>query len=160
MTIVFSVHFLIQVQCSTLCSYIGNNFTAECRVDSDCIYDKACISGNCVSPCTSLTCGRGAECHVQQHVAQCICPQGTQGDARVSCVPVGCQYNEDCADNEACDRLNRVCRRVCEKDTCGRRAICTARDHQPSCTCEENTQGDPYLECNGKLNFENVNNKY
>ncbi|BES97160.1 PTI [Nesidiocoris tenuis] len=138
--------------CACPLGWAGNPETScyrpECRVNSDCIYEKACISGNCVSPCSGIKCGRGAECRVTQHIAQCVCPPGTQGDAHLSCVSVGCQYNEDCADHEACDRLNHVCRPVCERDTCGRRAACTAKAHQPVCTCDFNTQGDPYVECN------------
>lgn len=124
-------------------------FAAECRIDSDCLYDKACISGNCLSPCRESSCGRGAECRAVAHSAQCICPPGTQGDPHVSCVTVVCQYNEDCADHEACDRLNRVCRPVCEADVCGTRATCIARSHQHKCICEPGTQGDPYVECTG-----------
>ncbi|CAH1404987.1 unnamed protein product [Nezara viridula] len=122
-------------------------YKPECRIDSDCLYDKACISGNCLSPCRESSCGRGAECRAVSHSAQCVCPLGTQGDPHVSCVTVVCQYNEDCADHEACDRLNRVCRPVCESDVCGTRATCIARSHQHKCICEPGTQGDPYVEC-------------
>ncbi|RZF34371.1 hypothetical protein LSTR_LSTR008910 [Laodelphax striatellus] len=126
-----------QVQC----------YKPECKIDADCLYDKACLNGNCISPCISVSCGRGAECRVQAHLAQCVCPQGTQGNPQVSCVSVVCQYNEDCADHEACDRLNRVCRPVCEDDTCAKSATCTARDHQPTCTCPPGSEGNPYIEC-------------
>ncbi|KAK9513085.1 hypothetical protein O3M35_001355 [Rhynocoris fuscipes] len=124
-----------------------NCYKPECKIDSDCVYDKACIGGNCISPCGRISCGRGAECIASAHSARCVCPAGTQGDPHVSCISVACQYNEDCADHEACDRLNRVCRPVCEKDTCGQRADCTASHHQPQCHCQPGTQGDPYIEC-------------
>ena len=126
--------------------------TAECKVDADCVYDKACINGNCLNPCTygsGSQCGRGAECHVQAHRAQCVCPPGTQGNPLLSCVSVVCQYNEDCADDEACDRLNRVCRLVCESDTCAETAVCIGRDHQPKCICPPGTTGNAYIECTG-----------
>lgn len=120
-------------------------------MDSDCLYDKACMGGSCVSPCLSLSCGRGAECKVTSpHRATCVCPAGTQGNPTLSCVSVQCHYNEDCADHEACDRLNRVCRPVCEDDTCADTAQCTARNHQPACSCPPGTEGNPYIECHSK----------
>lgn len=82
-------------------------FLAGCESDSDCPLDKVCINKQCVDPCVhgnSPQCGRGAECHVATHLAQCSCPLGTQGDPYVACVTGVCQYNEDCADHEACDR--------------------------------------------------------
>ncbi|GLH00239.1 Neurogenic locus Notch protein, partial [Gryllus bimaculatus] len=129
-----------QVQC----------YKPECSVDADCVYDKACIGGNCLDPCAHGSgggCGRGAECVAQAHRAHCVCPAGTQGDALLACVSVACQYNEDCADHEACDRLNRVCRPVCEDDTCADTAVCIAKDHQPTCVCPPGTSGNPYFEC-------------
>ena len=105
-----------------------------------------------MSPCLSLSCGRGAECKVQSpHKGTCVCPAGTQGNPLLSCVSVVCQYNEDCADHEACDRLNRVCRPVCDEDTCAITAHCFAHDHQPTCTCPPGTQGNPYIECTGMI---------
>ncbi|KAG8227100.1 hypothetical protein J437_LFUL007437 [Ladona fulva] len=127
-------------------------YKAECSSDLDCPFDKACINGNCLNPCTVLTgesqCGRGAECRAQLHRAHCVCPAGTQGDAMVSCVTGICQYNEDCADHEACDRLNRVCRPVCiDEDSCGERAICEGRNHAPRCSCPPGTTGNPHFMC-------------
>lgn len=124
---------------------------AECKSDNDCLLDKACINNNCLNPCThsSTRCGRGAECRVQLHLPQCYCPPGTQGDPFASCIAGVCQYNEDCADHEACDRLNRVCRPVCSEDTCAETAVCIGKKHQPKCTCPPGTSGNPYIECHG-----------
>lgn len=65
----------------------------------------------------------------------------------ISCIRGLCQYNEDCPDDEACDRLNRVCRPVCETDTCASTAQCVGRNHQPICSCLPGTVGNPYVEC-------------
>lgn len=100
-----------------------------------------------MNPCISQTCGRGAECIVQNHYAQCQCPLGTQGNPLVSCITGICHYNEDCADHEACDRLNRVCRPVCDEDTCADTATCVGRQHQPHCNCPVGTKGNPFIEC-------------
>lgn len=103
--------------------------TAECTVDSDCPFDRSCVREKCIDPCTTTQCGRGANCLVNYHKAFCECPKGTQGDPRESCIYGHCQYNEDCADHEACDRLNRVCRPVCDKNSCGRNAYCKGSNH-------------------------------
>lgn len=104
-----------------------------------------------MSPCLSgeVVCGRDAECTVAFHEARCTCPPGTQGNAQVACISAVCHYNEDCAPNEACDRLNRVCRPVCSEDTCADRANCVAENHEPKCTCFPGTSGNPYVECTG-----------
>lgn len=103
-----------------------------------------------MNPCSLQSCGRGAECIVQNHRAQCQCPAGTQGDPLLSCITGICHYNEDCADHEACDRLNRVCRPVCEEDTCADSAICVGKQHQPKCHCPAGTSGNPHVECVGR----------
>lgn len=130
---------------------ISNNLksTAECRSDNECPYNKACINENCRDPCSSHNCGRGAECLVQNHRATCQCPAGMQGDPLLACISGVCQYNEDCADHEACDRLNRVCRPVCDDDTCAETANCIGQQHQPKCHCPPGTKGNPFVECIG-----------
>lgn len=123
-------------------------FLAECKADSECPFDKACINDKCLDPCSfSGHCGRGAKCVVQLHRAQCMCPTGMQGDPLISCISVLCQYNEDCADHEACDRLNRVCRPVCNDETCAESATCIGKHHQPECSCQAGYIGNAYFEC-------------
>lgn len=94
-----------------------------------------------------MQCGRGAECLAENHRGYCKCPLGTQGNPFIACISGQCQYNEDCADHETCDRLNRVCRSVCLDATCGRNAECRARNHQASCHCQPGLVGDPNVEC-------------
>lgn len=128
---------------------IFNYFLADCLNDSDCPYDKACFNKKCLNPCSvgHTQCGRGATCLAESHRANCICEPGTQGNPFISCVTGSCQYNEDCADHEACDRLNRVCRPVCETETCAELAKCIGRNHQPNCECKQGTSGNPYIQC-------------
>lgn len=124
-------------------------FLAECSSNNDCPYNKACINEKCLNPCTNtdIRCGRGAECLVQNHLANCVCPAGTQGNPIISCVTGVCQYNEDCASHEICDRLNRVCVPVCDDTTCAQNADCIGRNHEPHCNCRPGTTGNPYIEC-------------
>ena len=126
--------------------------SAECKTDDDCPYDKTCRSGNCATPCLvgDIVCGRGAECTAIAHRGQCTCPPGTQGNPYVACISAVCHYNEDCADHEACDRFNRVCRPVCDDLTCAETATCIAKNHQPKCVCGPGLTGIPEVECTGK----------
>ena len=128
-------------------------YKPECKANNDCPYNKACIDENCLDPCLKTSCGRGAECIVQNHISHCQCPLGTQGNSLISCITGVCQYNEDCADHEACDRLNRVCKPVCDEGTCAETALCIGTDHQPKCTCPVGTVGNPYIICRGKSFF-------
>ncbi|ENN73328.1 hypothetical protein YQE_10090, partial [Dendroctonus ponderosae] len=137
--------------CVCAVGWIGNPqiacYKPECKVDDDCPYNKACTNENCLNPCSSVSCGRSAECVAQNHRAQCQCPAGTQGDPLLACITGQCQYNEDCADHEACDRLNRICRPVCDAETCAATAQCLGQNHQPKCLCPVGTVGNPFLDC-------------
>lgn len=43
--------------------------------------------------------------------------------------------------------MNRVCRPVCDEDTCAETATCIGRQHQPECNCPVGTRGNPFIEC-------------
>lgn len=71
--------------CSCSSGYEGNPNIAcrlvGCRTDSECGSGKACINGNCISPCIiSSPCGSNAECFVNQNQAQCRCLSGYRGN--------------------------------------------------------------------------------
>lgn len=124
-------------------------FSAECTQDNDCPFDKSCVNNFCSNPCLlgHLRCGRNAECLVVDHHPQCSCPQGTQGDPKIICIISVCHYNEDCPDDQACDRLNRICRLVCDSESCAETAYCRAINHQPKCYCPPGTTGIPDVDC-------------
>lgn len=105
------------------------------------------MNEKCLNPCLFNNCGLLAECIPRNHEAFCQCPDGKQGDAYISCITSQCQYNEDCPDDETCDRLNRVCRPACDQDSCATEADCVGRDHQPHCRCKPGRIGNPYIEC-------------
>ena len=84
----------------------GNPYTGcvagECDENADCGPQRACKDYKCVDPC-SLSCGQGADCTVQNHVAICRCPRGTTGDPFRNCRPftraeicAPCGVNTDC----------------------------------------------------------------
>ncbi|EFX65777.1 hypothetical protein DAPPUDRAFT_229540, partial [Daphnia pulex] len=124
-------------------------FRPECEVDDDCPSDRACITGKCLNPCVfgGSQCGTNALCRVTLHRPQCYCPAGMQGNPTVICIPVGCQSHDDCATEEVCDRLNRVCVKVCETIACAPTATCTGKDHQAICDCPPGQRGNPFVRC-------------
>lgn len=68
--------------------YTGNAlnscFRGECLSDSECSEDKSCINYKCEEVCNDK-CGVGAVCDAKNHIATCSCPEGTFGDALISC---------------------------------------------------------------------------
>ena len=56
------------------------NFSSgTCVSNAECADNEACKDYNCIDPCTT-SCGRGADCRAQNHVAICRCPRGNTGD--------------------------------------------------------------------------------
>merc|ERR1711936_917476 len=86
----------------------------------ECPDNRACQEYKCVDPC-QLSCGSGADCDVNNHVAICRCPRGFTGDPFQSCrrftkdeICEACGANTDCEVGEG-DRP--ICR--CKKDYIG-----------------------------------------
>lgn len=68
--------------CSCLPDYVGNPYEGcrpECVLNSDCLFNKACIRNKCQDPCLG-TCGQNANCNVVNHVPICTCIPGHIGD--------------------------------------------------------------------------------
>ncbi|KAK8736183.1 hypothetical protein OTU49_004861, partial [Cherax quadricarinatus] len=124
-------------------------FKPDCMKDDECPTDKMCVNQHCVDPClhSDRACGTNAGCRAILHRAQCFCPPGTQGNPTIACVTVGCTSNDDCADDKACDSLNRVCIPVCEETTCAVQAECRAANHAALCLCPPPLTGNPFLQC-------------
>ena len=64
-----------------------------CRSDADCPSQTACISGQCINPCTlAEPCGLNAICTVFDtlpvRTMTCVCIEGYEGDASIECTPV------------------------------------------------------------------------
>ena len=69
--------------CNCLSGHKGDPYTGcvrgDCISNSECRDNQACQDYKCVDPC-QLSCGTGADCQVNNHVAICRCPRGFTGD--------------------------------------------------------------------------------
>lgn len=73
--------------CTCLPEYQGDPYAGcrpECVLNTDCPKTRACVRNKCVDPCPG-TCGQNAECSVINHIPNCVCVQGFEGNAFVVC---------------------------------------------------------------------------
>ena len=78
---------------------------------SNCPFDKACVNGQCQSPCNiGGMCGVNTICRAERHEAQCSCLAGYTGDPLKQCVKLTlqCEENKDCGNGFVC--ANNVCK--------------------------------------------------
>lgn len=60
----------------------------ECAHDSDCSVTEACINRRCQHPCDAHNpCAQNAVCVNTNHVAECSCTDGYEGNGYVGCQP-------------------------------------------------------------------------
>lgn len=74
-------------QCFCLPDYHGNPYTGcrpECVLHTDCSRDRACVQHKCSDPCVG-TCAVNAICEVLNHIPNCRCPEGMEGNAFTQC---------------------------------------------------------------------------
>ena len=126
-------------------------FADECRKNSDCPQDKACLSENCINPCVGASCGQNALCEAISHRAKCTCASGLQGNPYVACLPVGCSRDSDCQDREQCDLTNQKCKELCSGNRCATGAECFARNHREICSCIPPLEGDGGVFCTSPI---------
>jgi len=129
-----------------------------CRSSADCANDRSCQNGKCKNPCdviaAGIQCGNNSECHVNDHRAVCMCPDGFQGEPNIECVRYTCNKDDDCETNKKCGS-DKVCRNPClEQGACGSNAQCRVTNRMAYCTCPLGYYGNPQLECKqGKYNI-------
>lgn len=72
--------------CRCLTNYNGSPpfCRPECTVNSDCPNTKACVNERCIDPCPG-SCGLNSACNIINHVPNCVCRPGYEGDAFVKC---------------------------------------------------------------------------
>lgn len=125
----------------------------ECRIDSNCPTQLACINEHCVNPCVELKpCTSSAKCNVLDstplRTLTCTCPDGwisnKDGECKAVVVPKppGCESDDDCKTEEAC--INRICRNPCN---CGYNTKCFVKNHRPICSCKVGYDGNPHTVC-------------
>lgn len=127
----------------------------ECRIDSDCGPNLACIRQECVNPCLNYRpCSSDQECSVAsngggQKQVTCTCPPGTIYGVDGRCSQVTqepeCRSDYDCPDPEVCQ--SGSCQDACAAKRCGQFAFCTARNHQARCQCQHGYTGNPDAGC-------------
>lgn len=67
----------------------------ECILNSDCLNVKACVNERCIDPCPG-SCGLNSVCNVINHVPNCACKPGYEGDAFVRCEPIVIAGKDHC----------------------------------------------------------------
>lgn len=93
-------------------------------------------------PCLPSPCGANAQCRRSNDQAVCSCLAGYFG-VPPSCRPE-CTQSAECLPNSAC--INQRCVDPCP-GSCAYNAICTVRNHVPSCQCPDGFIGDPFSFC-------------
>lgn len=118
----------------------------ECLTNSDCPFNKACISQACSDPCLG-SCGVNANCVVVHHTPVCSCPQGLFGNAYEYCSPP--------------TALEEPKTPSCANIMCGVNTECRQVNNVLACVCKKGFFGDPLLACRPQcvLNSECPHNK-
>ncbi|GLH00238.1 Uncharacterized protein GBIM_06672, partial [Gryllus bimaculatus] len=134
---------------------------AECRVDSDCPRDKACLQRRCVDPCAAVAdppCAANALCFAQNHAAGCRCPEHLPaGDPFAFCEArpppahrPECRSDVDCPSRRAC--IRERCQDPCAVlRPCHPSAACAVLDSVPVrtmvCECPDGWVPDRDGQC-------------
>lgn len=104
----------------------------ECLSNSECPFDKACLSNRCIDPCQGA-CGPRARCQVIRHKAMCLCPEGLHGNPYEQCVVPSII---DQPENVNCNNIQ-----------CGANAHCKTVNKISKCVCKSGYHGNPQLSC-------------
>ncbi|XP_037295454.1 uncharacterized protein LOC119189544 isoform X2 [Manduca sexta] len=94
------------------------------------------------NPCEPTPCGPNSQCRQVNMQAVCSCLPNYVGSPP-SCRPQ-CVVNSECDSSKAC--INQKCDDPCP-NTCGLRAHCLVKNHNPICTCPAGMTGDPFTQC-------------
>lgn len=122
-------------KCSCIPPYRGDPYntgcTPECTANSDCPYHLSCHNYVCRDPCPGV-CGKNSFCEVHNHVVNCQCNSGYNGNAFEGCkreqIPPNIPENP-CAP---------------ERNPCGPNSQCReSADGRPVCSCLPDMRGSP-----------------
>lgn len=95
-----------------------------------------------IDPCSPSPCGPNSKCREINSQAVCTCLPDYKG-IPPSCRPE-CVVNAECPQHLAC--VNNKCADPCP-NSCGLKAQCTTKNHNPICICPVGFTGDPFTLC-------------
>lgn len=102
-------------------------------------------------PCLPSPCGPNSNCRVNNLRPICSCIESYIGQPP-NCRPE-CTINSDCDNSKVCSNLK--CINPCP-GVCGSGAECRVVANKISCTCPQNTMGDPFHQCYPKITREEI----
>lgn len=167
-------------QCSCGRGLVGDPYNEGCRPAVECLRNQDCPeSAECVNVrgepkckdvCEDKLCGPNAVCEAINHVSQCVCRPGYDGnplDGGIGCrpLPVPCRLSSDCPADSYC--YNQVCKPTCNNDlecglnevcdhsqcinpcdqpkACGMNAECACNNHYKQCACSPGFTGKIFI---------------
>merc|ERR1712115_273131 len=130
-----------------------------------CPDNRACYDSTCKDPCSPTFCGGSpccnptADCRGVQHLAECSCPPGTEGEPRAGLGGTCTRIPEGRPRPSAGGRRHRVgggqsggSGNLCQPNPCGQDAECNVgsditRKARPVCTCPRGYTGNALVAC-------------
>lgn len=122
--------------CSCISNYAGDPFTVCTPIQ------QSPTETPITNPCHPSPCGPNAQCREVNNIAICSCDAEYQGSPP-NCRPE-CTINSECPIQKACHKFK--CRNPCQ-GTCGIGATCEVINHNPICSCPNELEGNPFVEC-------------
>lgn len=129
-----------------------------CKSNPDCGDSQECVDGQCRFVCTMDTeCAGGEKCVDNFCVKACVVHDSCSPNE--ACVSkgycnIGCRDNSECLEHEAC--IQNRCQNPCTiQSICGLNALCSVSQHNLTCTCPENFEGNPtpIMGCKRRFNY-------
>lgn len=127
---------------------VGCQKAVECQINDDCPKSAKCIHENgipkCRDACDKVKCGLNTECYGENHVGNCRCRDGYEGNpSRASgCKPIkiSCESNNECNKNSYCS--GGICKPACiSSSECESFEACTNGQCTNLCDNESNSCG-------------------
>lgn len=108
------------------------NCRPECLSNSECPFNKACLSNKCIDPCPGA-CGHRAKCQAINHKPMCSCPDGLYGNPYEQCLVPSVLMQPE---NVNCNNI-----------VCGSNSECKTINKISQCVCKHGYRGNPLMSC-------------
>ena len=113
---------------------------AQCKDDSECPSNEACIHSHCQSPCTLNHCSDNRACLVSNHRPVCVCMKNCHAEVSICLKDAGCPQNLACRNYQCVD--------PCLNATCPQDVPCFVEDHKAVCKfCPQGYSADHKYGC-------------